>query len=166
MPAPSWTRMARCDIAVSFASMQQQHVWCAHYSHMKRRMCATGHDHALDCAHAMQVSTSDPKDQSTAQTLTDGNWHMFTLTTNARGVRGYNIFLDGRLVGSLKQNTTYTSARPTTALPDLYANGLHLTGGLAGSRSMPGPCLQRLHACHGSMTTAQEQLPSVHRHCN
>ena len=25
---------------------------------------------------------------------------MFTLTTNARGIRGYNIFLDGQLVGS------------------------------------------------------------------
>jgi hypothetical protein len=59
----------------------------------------------------MQVSTSNPNNQSTAQTLTDGDWHMFTLTTNARGIRGYNIFMDGQLVGTMKPNNTYTSTQ-------------------------------------------------------
>ena len=53
---------------------------------------------------------------------------MFTLTTNARGVRGYNIFLDGQLAGSLKPNTTYTSAGLITDLAQWSANALRHVG--------------------------------------
>ncbi len=36
----------------------------------------------------------------------DGRWHMFTLTTHRAGVKGYDIYLDGRLAGSMTGATT------------------------------------------------------------
>jgi hypothetical protein len=92
------------------------------YTKIRKQCHMTRPFAGLNSTAPMQVSTSDPNNQSTAQTLTDGNWHMFTLTTNARGIRGYNIFLDGRLVGSLKPNTTYTSAQQVVYVAHLCAH--------------------------------------------
>lgn len=75
----------------------------------------------------LQVSTSNASNKSTAETLADGDWHMFTLTTNAARIRGYNIFLDGQLVGTLLPNRTYTSALLRDRFCNLHMSPMPLT---------------------------------------
>lgn len=52
------------------------------------------------------------------QFLADGLWHMVTLSTltsNATGLRGFAMLLDGRLVGLEAADTLYISKFSTTA---------------------------------------------------
>ena len=52
-------------------------------------------------------------DPVSAENLADGNWHMLTVTTHIEGTGGFQLYVDGDLVGQTPQNSRPFLASPS-----------------------------------------------------
>lgn len=51
------------------------------------------------------ISLTQPVERTPSIEIKDGNWHMYTFTTNAPGEKGYKIYLDGVMVGNVDEDS-------------------------------------------------------------